>query len=125
MPALVKSNVGSLAGTSDDECTRLCPLLSKKHRNFSRISEPVSIVLILAGGVFKNRCHPICRSPGSPIQLLFHHTARSPWLALLFTRATIALQCQVSARSVPPASGTPPPPLIPINKDFRCNHPTR
>src|ERR1041385_8632042 len=44
MPALVKSNVGSLAGTSDDECTRLCPLLSKKRRNFSRISEPVGIV---------------------------------------------------------------------------------
>src|SRR6476661_5160886 len=44
MPALVKSSVGSLAGASDDECTRLCPLLSKKRRNFSRISEPVGIV---------------------------------------------------------------------------------
>src|SRR5215467_10770411 len=43
MPALVKSSVGSLAGTSEDECTRLCPLLSKKRRNFSRISEPVGI----------------------------------------------------------------------------------
>lgn len=50
MPALVKSNVGSLAGTSDDECTRLCPLLSKKRRNFSRISEPVSIILIVTNG---------------------------------------------------------------------------
>src|ERR1051326_7553008 len=45
MPALVKSSVGSLAGTSDDECTRRCPLLSKKRRNFSRISEPVGITL--------------------------------------------------------------------------------
>src|SRR5258708_4436829 len=43
MPALVKSRVGSLAGTSDDECTRLWPLLSKKRRNVSRISEPVGI----------------------------------------------------------------------------------
>src|SRR6266852_3980594 len=43
MPALVKSSVGSLAGTSDDECTRLWPLLSKKRRNVSRISEPVGI----------------------------------------------------------------------------------
>src|SRR5262245_46655621 len=49
MPALVNSSVGSLAGTSDDECTRLWPLLSKKRRKSSRISEPLGIVLILAG----------------------------------------------------------------------------
>src|SRR5260370_38365586 len=44
MPALVKSRVGSLAGTSEEECTRLCSLLSKKRRNCSRISEPVGIL---------------------------------------------------------------------------------
>src|SRR5260221_13874951 len=48
MPALVKSKVGSLAGTSEDECTRLWPLLSKKRRNFSRISEPVGIFFIVS-----------------------------------------------------------------------------
>ena len=41
MPALVKSSVGSLAGTSDEECTRRWPLVSKKRRNSSRISFPV------------------------------------------------------------------------------------
>src|SRR4051794_9103977 len=40
MPALVNNSVGSLAGTSDDECTRRCPLLSKKRRKVSRVSEP-------------------------------------------------------------------------------------
>src|ERR1051326_7805868 len=57
MPALVKSKVGSLAGTSDDECTRRCPLPSKKRRNFSRISEPVGIVLYCIEGVCKTRKH--------------------------------------------------------------------
>src|SRR6516164_6178334 len=46
MPALVNRSVGSLAGTSDDECTRLWPLLSKKRKNCSRISDPVGIVLL-------------------------------------------------------------------------------
>src|SRR2546428_140343 len=41
MPALVKSSVGSSPGTSDDECTRVCPLRSKYCRNFSRSSAPV------------------------------------------------------------------------------------
>src|SRR5215469_7928926 len=45
MPALVNRSVGSLAGTSDDECTRLWSLLSKKRKNCSRISDPVGIVL--------------------------------------------------------------------------------
>src|SRR6476469_5128990 len=45
MPALMKSRVGSLAGTRDDEWTRLCPLLSKKRRKVSRISEPVGMHL--------------------------------------------------------------------------------
>src|SRR6185312_15915654 len=54
MPALVKSSVGSLAGTSDDECTRLWPLLSKKRRNFSRISDPVGIVFYFKRTFKKN-----------------------------------------------------------------------
>src|SRR3954467_15394748 len=40
MPALVNNSVGSLAGTSDDECTRRCLLFSKKRRKVSRVSEP-------------------------------------------------------------------------------------
>src|SRR5271163_734679 len=40
MPALVKSSVGSLWGTSEEEWTRRCPLVSKKRRKVSRISEP-------------------------------------------------------------------------------------
>src|SRR5690606_40315620 len=39
MPELVKSNVGSLPGTSDEEATIWCPFDSKKERNFWRISE--------------------------------------------------------------------------------------
>ena len=40
MPALVKSSVGSLAGTSEEECTRRWPLPSKNRRNSSRIWLP-------------------------------------------------------------------------------------
>src|ERR1700722_9538199 len=40
MPALVNSSVGSLAGTSEDECTRRCPFSSKNFRNISRIWLP-------------------------------------------------------------------------------------
>src|SRR5215470_6322047 len=43
MPALVNRSVGSLAGTSDDECTSLCPFSTKKSRNFLRICDPVSM----------------------------------------------------------------------------------
>src|ERR1051326_8857689 len=57
MPALVKSSVGSLAGTSDDECTRRCPLPSKKRKNFSRISEPVGITLYCIEGPRKTLKH--------------------------------------------------------------------
>src|ERR1051326_7556805 len=57
MPALVKSSVGSLAGTSDDECTRRCPLPSKKRKNFSRISEPVGITLYCIEGARKTLKH--------------------------------------------------------------------
>src|ERR1700727_2778408 len=51
IPALVKSSVGSFDGTSDDECTSLCPFCTKKSRNLLRISEPVGMgeeFLILA-----------------------------------------------------------------------------
>src|SRR4051794_37945896 len=41
MPALVKSSVGSLAGKSGLERTRVWPCRSKYSRNFSRISLPV------------------------------------------------------------------------------------
>src|SRR6266849_4031315 len=44
MPALVNSSVGSFCGTSDDECTSLCPFCTKKSRNLRRISEPVSMM---------------------------------------------------------------------------------
>jgi hypothetical protein len=30
-----------LAGTSDDECTRRCPFVSKNFRNISRIADPL------------------------------------------------------------------------------------
>src|SRR5260370_11511539 len=43
MPALVNKSVGSFAGTSDEECTSLCPFCTKKSRNLRRISEPVSM----------------------------------------------------------------------------------
>src|SRR5262249_9664409 len=43
MPAFVKSNVGSLAGKSGLERTRVWPCRSKYSRNFSRISLPVNI----------------------------------------------------------------------------------
>src|SRR6266498_1734319 len=41
MPALVKSNVGSLAGNKGDERTRVCPRCSKYLKKVSRISFPV------------------------------------------------------------------------------------
>src|SRR6266581_6601720 len=43
MPALVKSSVGSFAGKSGLERTRIWPCRSKYCRNFSRISLPVSM----------------------------------------------------------------------------------
>src|SRR5215475_6673898 len=43
IPALVKSNVGSPCGTSDELRKRLCPLPSKKRRNTSRISFPLKV----------------------------------------------------------------------------------
>src|SRR5436189_1499146 len=41
MPAFVNKSVGSFAGKSGDERTRLWPCRSKYSRNFSRISLPV------------------------------------------------------------------------------------
>src|SRR5690606_16034076 len=38
MPALVNSRVGSFAGISELEATRVCPFSSKKRRKASRIS---------------------------------------------------------------------------------------
>src|SRR5438067_7313162 len=43
MPALVKSNVGSFAGSSGLERARVWPCRSKYSRNFSRISLPVIV----------------------------------------------------------------------------------
>src|SRR2546421_10623305 len=43
MPALVNNSVGSLAGRSGLERTRVWPCRSKYSRNFSRISFPVMI----------------------------------------------------------------------------------
>src|SRR6266852_3908878 len=48
MPALVKSSVGSFAGNSGLERTRVWPCRSKYSRNFSRISDPVMIDKSLA-----------------------------------------------------------------------------
>src|SRR6266446_5808525 len=45
MPALVNSSVGSLAGKSGLERTRVWPCCSKYCKNFSRISLPVMISL--------------------------------------------------------------------------------
>src|SRR5580658_4105299 len=47
MPALVKSSVGSFAGTSDEEWTSRCLFWTKKSRNLRRISEPVSIEYLI------------------------------------------------------------------------------
>src|SRR5215472_15591018 len=57
MPALVNRSVGSLAGTSDDECTCLCPFCTKKSRNFLRISEPVSMRFNSKRGITADACH--------------------------------------------------------------------
>src|SRR5271157_4003136 len=64
MPALVNSSVGSLAGTSEEECTSLCPLETKKSRNMRRTSEPESLrvgigveeilAFVLAAGLISN-----------------------------------------------------------------------
>src|SRR5271157_6341903 len=64
MPALVNSSVGSLTGTSEEECTSLCPLETKKSRNMRRTSEPESLRLgigdeeilafVLAAGLISN-----------------------------------------------------------------------
>jgi hypothetical protein len=48
IPALVNRSVGSLAGTSEEECTRRCPFDSKKRRNASRISFPVRYCMALS-----------------------------------------------------------------------------
>src|SRR5438105_1566390 len=48
MPALVNSSVGSFAGSSGLERTRVCPCCSKYCKNFSRISLPVMIRWSLA-----------------------------------------------------------------------------
>src|ERR1700723_396305 len=46
MPALVKSSVGSLAGTSEDECTRRCPFDSKNLRKASRMADPDQVFVL-------------------------------------------------------------------------------
>src|SRR5258708_22922711 len=57
MPALVNSNVGSLAGKSGEERTRVCPCRSKYSKNFSRISDPVIRFESLACWIqLQNRC---------------------------------------------------------------------
>src|SRR5215471_5164457 len=43
MPAFVNRSVGSLAGTSEEECTSLCPFCTKKSTNFLRICDPVGM----------------------------------------------------------------------------------
>src|SRR5262250_1305104 len=48
MPALVKSKVGSWAGTSDDERTAVWPRRRKYSRNLVRISLPVIGALLYA-----------------------------------------------------------------------------
>src|SRR5512132_4019695 len=45
MPALVKSSVGSCAGSSDEEGTRRCPRSSKNFRNSSRTSVDFIVVM--------------------------------------------------------------------------------
>ena len=41
MPAVVRSTVGSLIGTSDDDGTSRCPRASKNEMNAARTSAPV------------------------------------------------------------------------------------
>src|SRR5262245_18801675 len=67
MPEFVKSNVGSFAGTSDDEGTIVWPLLLTKSRNAERISE-VFIEVGSAEGwsVRPPRRHP--RGSGNPFR---------------------------------------------------------
>ncbi len=45
IPALVNSSVGSFAGTSEEECTRLCPLPSKNRKKSSRIWLPERLII--------------------------------------------------------------------------------
>src|SRR5579884_3196769 len=124
MPALVKSSVGSLAGTSDDECTRRWPLLSKKRRNLSRISEPVSIrIYCIEGG--PRYCAGRMKGSGQTdvgrSKLSLHNGFREQDSAPLLTCAGIPEACrllattlyiffhmpehQVAAASLPAATG--------------------
>ncbi len=69
MPAFVNSSVGSLAGTSDEECTRRCPFVSKNRRKSSRIWLPDLYTIDLK---FSSDIYPL-GSPG-----ICRHAATAP-----------------------------------------------
>src|SRR5512133_2382694 len=56
MPALVKSRVASPPGTSEEEGTKVWPLLIKKSINCCRISAPVNF-LVIQTPVKSQSCH--------------------------------------------------------------------
>src|SRR6266404_4128388 len=74
MPALVNSSVGSFAGRSGLERTRVCPCRSKYCKNFSRISLPVMICWSLACGTTarKTTFRKTRWRPNFPLRLPIH-----------------------------------------------------
>src|SRR6185437_188641 len=62
MPALVKSSVGSLAGTSEELCTRRCCFDSKNFRKVSRMSAPFHSLVVLDGMIQVYRDAPSGRT---------------------------------------------------------------
>src|SRR5438309_12054412 len=64
MPALVNSSVGSFAGSSGLERTRVCPCRSKYCKNFSRISLPVIISEVSLACVVNSAEGAKCNKPG-------------------------------------------------------------
>src|SRR5258705_3507055 len=72
MPALVKSRVGSWAGTSGEDRTTVCPRRRKYSRNRARISLPVIGAVLSAAGFLDagevgaplGKKHPYCVASG-------------------------------------------------------------
>src|SRR5690349_17207169 len=71
MPALVKSSVGSFAGTSEELRTILCPRAAKKSgkRFFARPNEPTKVFVCNKGAELGTQNEPI--GPGVSIASTF------------------------------------------------------
>src|SRR6185312_11539640 len=67
MPALVKSSVGSLAGTSEELCTRRCCFDSKNLRKVSRMSAPFHSLVVLDGIIQVYRGLAVRANAASPL----------------------------------------------------------